>query len=107
MQPADRIIKKCHEHQDPDQIAQLQAAGQNSVTTKAQHEQRTDCFEHRHRRRVNRPRPHHHQRGVPQLIAGAIEARVFLAFAREAFDLTNPGKIVVQQRVDIRCSAPL
>jgi hypothetical protein len=44
---------------------------------------------------------------VPQLIAGAIETRVFLAFPREAFDLTNTGKIVVQQRVDIGRSAPL
>ena len=44
---------------------------------------------------------------MPQLIAGPIETRVFLAFARETFDLTNSGKIIVQQRVDIRCSAPL
>jgi hypothetical protein len=49
MQAADGIVKKCHQHQDPDQIAQLQAAGQNVVTTKAQHEQRANCFEHRHR----------------------------------------------------------
>ena len=39
---------------------------------------------------------------LPQLIAGAIETRVFLALASETFDLTNPGKIIVQQRIDIR-----
>jgi hypothetical protein len=44
---------------------------------------------------------------VSQLIACAIETCVFLAFAREAFDLTNTGKIIVQQSIDIRCSAPL
>ena len=95
MQPADRIVEKRHQHENADQIAQLHAASQNGVTAKSQHEQRPDGFKHRHRRRVNRPCSHHHQRCVPQLIAGPIEARVFLALARETFDLTNPGKVIV------------
>jgi hypothetical protein len=36
---------------------------------------------------------------MPQLIAYPIETPVLLLLAHEAFDLTNPGEIVVQKCV--------
>ncbi len=68
---------------------------------------RADRFEHRHRRAVHRPHPHHHQCRAAQLIAHPIEPRVLFLFAHEAFDLANAGKIVVQERVHRRSSATL
>ena len=107
MQPADWIVKKCGQHKKSDQIADLHCAHQNGVAAKPQHQYRSDRLKHRHRRRVNGPGSHHHQRGAPQLIAHPIETRMFLALARETFDLANAGKIIVQQRVDVRRSATL
>src|SRR5256885_13190986 len=69
------------------------------MTTKPKHEHCAECLKHRHRRAVDRPNPHHHKRGLPQLIAHPIETRVFSFFAHETFNLTNPGKIIVQKRV--------
>ena len=36
---------------------------------------------------------------MPELIAHAIETPMLLVFAGKAFDLANPGEIIVQQRV--------
>src|SRR5436190_4136808 len=99
VQPADWIVKKCREHKECDQIADLHCARQNGATAEPKHEYRADCLKHRHRRAVDRPDPHDDKRGMPQLIADPIKAPVFFFLADETFDLTNPGKIVVQKRI--------
>src|SRR4029077_10128039 len=99
MEPADWIVKKCREHKKRDQVADLHRARQHGVTAKPKHEHRAERLEHRHRWAVNRPNPHYHQRGVTQLITYPVEPRVLFLLAHEAFDLTDPGKIIVQKRV--------
>ena len=69
------------------------------MTTKPKHEHCAECLKDRHRRAVDRPNPHHHKRGLPQLIAHPIKAAVFFLLAHETFYLPNSGKIIVQERV--------
>ena len=107
MKPADWIVEKRGQHQERDQVADLHRAVEHRVTSKPEHDHRTDRFEHRHRRRVNRPDPHHHESGVPQLIAYAIEPGVLLFLARKTLDLANPGQVIVQKRVHRRGRATL
>jgi hypothetical protein len=102
VQPPDRIVKKCREHKERDEIANLHCACQNGVTAKAKQEHRADRLKHRHRGAVDRPDSHDDKGGASQLIAYPIKARVFFLLANEAFDLTNPGKIVVQKRIHAR-----
>ena len=107
MQPARRIVQECRQHEEGDQVAKLQGAGEHGVTPEREYNYRTARFEYRHRRAVQRPYPHHHEGGVTQLVAYPIKARMFLPFAHETFDLTNAGKVIVQQRVHGRSGAPL
>ena len=44
---------------------------------------------------------------MTQLVADPVETRVFFFLADKAFDLTNAGKIVVQQRIHRRRSLAL
>ena len=99
MQSADWIVKKCREHKERDQIADLHPARQDGATPKPKHEHRAKRLEHRHRGAVNGPNPHDYEGGVPQLIAHSIEPPMLFVLAHEALDLANPGKIIVQQRV--------
>src|SRR4029077_10054119 len=77
MQSADWIIEERRQHENRNEIAQLHRPRQHSLTAKADHEQRADGFEHRHRWAVDRPYAHHNERSVAQLIAYPVEARVF------------------------------
>src|SRR5215471_1134707 len=55
---------------------------------------------------VERPYARDDEAGAPQLVALFVEATILLRLAYKAFDLTNPGKIVVQERIHGRgCAA--
>ena len=99
MQPADWIVKKCREHKERDQIADLHPTRQDGATPKPKNQYGAKRLEHRHRGAVNGPNPHNYEGGVAQLIAHPIEPPMLFVLAHEAFDLANPGKIIVQQRV--------
>src|SRR5215471_13694812 len=54
---------------------------------------------------VKCPHTHDDEAGTPQLVALFVEAAIFLRLAYETFDLTNAGKIVVQERIHGRSRA--
>jgi len=102
MQAADGIVQEGGEHEELDVIADIEPAIEHGIRAETGDEHQAERGEQIHRRRISRPRLHHHQRRVGHLAAGAIEAGMLLALPDESLDLADAGEVVVQQGVHRR-----
>ena len=99
MQFAHRLVEKTGQQKEGAEIAQLNRLGQNILCSYRYHQENAEGAEQIHRGVVDCPYFHHHESGAPQSVTRSVKANVFLALAHKALDLTNAGKVVVQQRI--------
>src|SRR3954469_19360481 len=78
MQFADWFIQETSEHKKSDEIPQWHSPVQHALGAYRDDQHHTERADQIHRRIIECPNPHHDKRGVPQLVAHAIETRVFL-----------------------------
>ena len=107
MQFVDRLVEESSQHEKSKEVAQLHRAAQHHARAEPDGEHHAQLPDQIHRRVIESPDAHHDQRRLAQLVAHTIEAAVFFALAHETFDLANPGKVIVQQRIHRRRRPPL